>query len=108
MNLRYALATVVTAGAIVLPAAAAHANVSVAGASAAPPTSNVLPISNGFVTAPAVEGSSAVKVVPATAPASLPFTGGDVAGLSVIGAGLLGAGLVLVRRTRVRPEQVRS
>jgi hypothetical protein len=48
--------------------------------------------------------------LPLTAPATsqLPFTGGDVAGLSVLGAGLLGAGVVLVRRNRVRPVKTDS
>lgn len=108
MKLRYALASVVTAGAVIFPAAAAHANVSVAGASASPPISTNLPISNGFVTAPAVLGAGGVKSAPVQSSGSLPFTGGDVAGLSMIGAGLLGAGVVLVRRNRVRPSQVRS
>lgn len=100
MNIRIALAGVVTAGAIILPAAAAHA---VPGASSSPPIETNLPISNGFVTAPAVQGAGGVRVVPTAAVqtgGSLPFTGGDVGGLSVIGAGLLGAGLVLVRRNR--------
>jgi LPXTG-motif cell wall-anchored protein len=39
-----------------------------------------------------------------TAPAShtLPFTGSDVAGLTVVGVGLVGAGVVLVRRNRAK------
>jgi LPXTG-motif cell wall-anchored protein len=71
--------------------------------------------SNNVVTPPAVQ--PVVVVQPATAappPAvlgvtqtapvkssgSLPFTGGDVAGLVVIGVVLLGGGTILVRRNR--------
>ena len=36
---------------------------------------------------------------------SLPFTGGDVAGLTVIGLALVGGGTVLVRRGRVRAAE---
>jgi len=114
MNFRYALAGFVAAGAVVVPAAAAHAATGVPGASNAVPIVTQLPIGNGFVTAPAVQGSTAVKVVPASAvqtsapSQSLPFTGGDVAGLTAAGLGLLGVGLVLVRRNRVRPTEVRA
>lgn len=39
------------------------------------------------------------------APSTLPFTGGDVAGLALIGAGAALAGTVMVRRAR-RPARV--
>lgn len=40
-------------------------------------------------------------VAPSTAPSGeLPFTGGDVIGLTIIGAGALGLGTVLVRRSK--------
>jgi hypothetical protein len=117
MNIRYALAGVVAAGAIVLPAAAAHADVtcSVPGASCAAPSITPVTITTGGGFSPAVEGSTAVQVAPSssvqTSPAptsSLPFTGGDVAGLTAAGLGLLGAGTVLVRRNRVRTSEVRA
>jgi hypothetical protein len=44
--------------------------------------------------------STQVKAATATNPSTLPFTGGDVAGLAVIGAGAAIAGTVLVRRSK--------
>jgi hypothetical protein len=46
--------------------------------------------------------ASAVKAATVTKPAAstLPFTGGDVAGLALIGAGAVLAGTVIVRRSR--------
>ena len=44
---------------------------------------------------------------PASAPAStgtLPFTGGDVAGMVLLGGGALAIGTVLVRRSKTQPE----
>jgi hypothetical protein len=38
--------------------------------------------------------------------ATLPFTGGDVAGLALIGVGAVGVGYVLVRRGRRRQPVV--
>ena len=117
MNFRYALAGLVAAGAAIIPAASAHAAapVHVPAASTFSPTIVTMPISSGFVVAPAVQGTTAVQVAPSsavqqTAPASgsLPFTGGDVAGLTAAGLGLLGAGMVLVRRNRVRSGEVRA
>ena len=46
----------------------------------------------------------AAPVATTTSSQSLPFTGGDVAGLAVAGAALLGMGVVLVRRNRARAE----
>ncbi len=43
---------------------------------------------------------STVKAATATKPSTLPFTGGDVAGLALIGAGAAIAGTVMVRRSR--------
>lgn len=43
---------------------------------------------------------STVKANTATKPSTLPFTGGDVAGLAIIGVGAALAGTVLVRRSR--------
>lgn len=43
---------------------------------------------------------STVKAATATRASTLPFTGGDVAGLAVIGVGAALAGTVLVRRSR--------
>jgi uncharacterized membrane protein YhiD involved in acid resistance len=46
----------------------------------------------------AVLGTNVTAVTPSTK--TLPFTGGDIAGITVVGVGLLGAGVVLVRRNR--------
>ena len=46
------------------------------------------------------QGSTAVKAATTTQPSTLPFTGGDVAGLAVIGVGAALAGTVMVRRSR--------
>lgn len=59
---------------------------------------------------PAVSGAqlsngSTVKAATRTNPSTLPFTGGDVAGLALIGAGAVLAGTVIVRRSR-RPAGV--
>jgi LPXTG-motif cell wall-anchored protein len=43
-----------------------------------------------------------------TGTASLPLTGGDVAGLSVIGIGLVAGGTVLVRRSRIRVPETKD
>lgn len=51
----------------------------------------------------AVEGESATAAAPAAAAApsgSLPFTGGDVAGLVLIGGAAIGAGALMIRRSR--------
>jgi hypothetical protein len=100
VKLRLALASLIAAGAAVaLPAAAAHAD-TIPGGSSAPPPAQVLATS-GFVQ-PSVESVAAPPAAPTTG--SLPFTGGDVAGLTVIGLALVGGGTVLVRRGRVRSE----
>jgi len=52
------------------------------------------------VTVPGDPGDPADPGDPGDDPASLPFTGGDVAGLALIGAGALGAGLVVSRVRR--------
>lgn len=50
-----------------------------------------------------------VEVLPAqvtrSAPATLPVTGTDVVGLTVIGLAAIAGGTVLVRRSRVRPAE---
>ena len=51
---------------------------------------------------PDVKPTTEVKAAGATKPASLPFTGGDVAQLGAIGAVSIGAGAFLIRRTRHR------
>jgi uncharacterized surface anchored protein len=43
---------------------------------------------------------SNVRPSSSTRPSTLPFTGGDVAGLALIGVGAALAGTVLVRRSR--------
>jgi len=95
VKVRHAVAMLaIPAGAIGLSATAAIA-APVFGASTAPPASQVIGTGG---TAPA-----AVQAVTASpSGTSLPLTGGDVAGLSVIGVALVGGGVVLVRRTRTR------
>ena len=46
------------------------------------------------------DNGSSVRPSTATRPSTLPFTGGDVAGLALIGAGAAIAGTVMVRRSR--------
>jgi LPXTG-motif cell wall-anchored protein len=85
----------IPAGAIGLSATAALA---VPGASSAPPATQV--VGTGGSTQP-----SSVQAVAATSSPSgesLPVTGGDIAGLTIIGIALVGGGTVLVRRTRAR------
>ena len=95
MKVRYALATlVISGGALGLTASAASA---VPAASSAPPPPEV--VSTGGSTGPAVQ---AVQVTAAPSGSSLPLTGGDVAGLTVVGVALLGGGSILVRRTRAK------
>jgi hypothetical protein len=58
------------------------------------------------VSGASVSNGSVVKAETVTKPAStLPFTGGDVAGLALIGVGAVLAGTVIVRRSR-RPAGV--
>ena len=97
MKFRLAIATLIATGAILVVPAAAHADDScpAAGASCAPPAQQVVG-TGGFVE-PAVQASS--QTAPVT-PSSLPLTGGDVAGLTLIGLVLVGGGTILVRRTR--------
>lgn len=47
-------------------------------------------------------GGPSLALTEPTSQPTLPFTGGDIIGLTVIGAAALGAGTVLVRRTRSR------
>ena len=49
---------------------------------------------------PPSDPGAQVEANTATKSASLPFTGGDVAGLAAIGAGAVLAGAVVVRQTR--------
>jgi Na+/H+-translocating membrane pyrophosphatase len=108
-KIRFAVAGFIALAAPLALPAAAHADCSVPGASCSPPVVGATVLAQGGFVSPAV-APAAAQVAPAAglppmAPASgsqLPFTGGDVAGLSIVGAGLLGAGVVLVRRNRVR------
>lgn len=43
-----------------------------------------------------------VETSPVSSGGALPFTGGDVIGLTILGGGAIGAGAVLLRRTRNR------
>jgi LPXTG-motif cell wall-anchored protein len=102
VKVRLAIASLIAAGtAVALPVGIAHADpcpTSAAGGSCTAPSAQVIG-TGGFVQ-PAVQ---AVQAGPSGA--SLPLTGGDVAGLSFIGVLLLGGGTVLVRRTRVRSAE---
>ena len=55
---------------------------------------------NGNPPAVAPQSGSTVKPASTTRASTLPFTGGDVAGLALIGVGAALAGTVLVRRSR--------
>jgi len=101
VRFRLAIAALLTiAGALVLPATAAHAQcpTTAAGGSCTGPSTDVGGTGGSSgQPAPAVQATQSP-----TGTTSLPLTGGDVAGLSVIGIGLLAGGTVLVRRARVR------
>jgi hypothetical protein len=58
---------------------------------------------NGGTSPQAQDSGSSVRASTQT-PSTLPFTGGDVAGLALIGAGAALAGTVMVRRAR-RPAR---
>jgi LPXTG-motif cell wall-anchored protein len=101
VKFRLAVAALLATGAaLVLPATAAHAQcpTSAAGGSCAAPPTDVGG-TGGSSGEPAAEVAATQSPTGTT---SLPLTGGDVAGLSVIGIGLLAGGTVLVRRARVR------
>jgi hypothetical protein len=90
-------------GAAAVPAAAMAAN----DYSSTPPNSVATPpaVQPVVVVQPAHDSAPVAvvavsPVVPVTNGGSLPFTGGDVAGLVVIGVVLLGTGSILVRRSR--------
>jgi hypothetical protein len=72
----------------------------VAGAADAYPSGNPPAVSGTSLT-----NGSTVKAATTTNTSTLPFTGGDVAGLALIGAGAVLAGTVIVRRSR-RPAGV--
>ena len=77
---------------------------SVAGAEPVPPYGG----GSTVVTDPAHDQSADSASVPTTDPdttSSLPFTGGDIAGLAAIGAGALGVGLVVSRARRGAPTR---
>jgi hypothetical protein len=84
-TLRRLVGTSVIVAATVIPASAAMA-------------ADSYPHNNGS-TPPTPTGTSTVR--PSTTQSqTLPFTGGDVAGLAIIGAGAALAGTVLVRRSK--------
>ena len=104
MKLRLAIAALMTAaGAVLLPATAAHAEpcpTGATGGSCTGPSTDVGGTGGSGEPAPAVQASQGP-----TGTTSLPLTGGDVAGLTVIGIGLLAGGTVLVRQGRVRARE---
>jgi hypothetical protein len=55
---------------------------------------------SGTNTGVSPDSGSTVKAATQTSTSTLPFTGGDVAGLALIGAGAALAGTVMVRRSR--------
>jgi LPXTG-motif cell wall-anchored protein len=98
---RSAAFALLIAGAVVVPTTAAMADdyTVTPPASVTPPAVQPVTVVQPAVSAPvAVLGVS--QVAPAQSGATLPFTGGDVAGLVVIGVVLLGGGAILVRRNR--------
>jgi LPXTG-motif cell wall-anchored protein len=108
VKVRIALATLVAAGAVfALPATSAFAGAT-CGASSAPPCSQVVGTGGSVAPTvqptvqPAVQASTVAADVAAPSGPSLPLTGGDVAGLSLLGVALLGGGSVLVLRTRTK------
>jgi LPXTG-motif cell wall-anchored protein len=109
VKVRLAIAALVTAaGAVILPATAAHAQcpTNAAGGSCTAPSPAVSGTGGSTgAPPPAGEPAPAVQATQSPAGTSLPLTGGDVAGLSVIGIGLLAGGTVLVRRARARAPE---
>ncbi len=66
-----------------------------------PPSPTVLAETATRTQSPAGPSRNGVEVLGAQVTrGSLPFTGGDVAGIAAIGVGVLGAGAVMVHRTR--------
>lgn len=90
----FTLRRVVGTSALVIAAAVVPAGI--AAAADYPNGGNPPEVRAQTVTAPSA--TTAVKA--STTTSTLPFTGGDVAGLALIGAGAALAGTVLVRRSR--------
>ena len=67
-----------------------------------PPTTvaEVAPAESEQPAAPAVAETPAPAAVESAPTGSLPFTGGDIAGITVIGIGAVGIGTLMVRRSR--------
>ena len=68
----------------------------------APTAAFATPYPNGGDPPTVVDPGTAVKGATATKSATLPFTGGDAAGLAAIGVGAVAAGAVFVRQSRRR------
>jgi hypothetical protein len=73
-----------------------------AGAAAAAdyPSGNPPAVNPNTASNSAPNSGSTVRAATSTRPSTLPFTGGDIAGLALIGAGAAIAGTVMVRRSR--------
>jgi hypothetical protein len=81
------------AGGIMIPTAAVAQNYP------NPPSPSVSPQQQQTVSAPATPR-------PTQSGGTLPFTGGDIAGLAVVGLGAAGVGVILVRAGRRRRAEV--
>jgi hypothetical protein len=64
-----------------------------------------LPFTDEVTTTTAPELALTDEAPAAAAEGTLPFTGGDVAGMVVIGAAAVGIGAVMVRRSRTRTAE---
>jgi len=95
-KVRLAFCTVIAVASSFAVAGAAHADTY----TSTPQSENVI-VSGS-------QGAPTTPTAPAPGSSSLPFTGGDVAGLTVAGAVLLGGGVLLVRRNRAKASQPTS
>ena len=68
----------------------------------APAIASAAPYPGGGDPPPVVDPNTQVKGATATKASTLPFTGGDAAGLAAIGVGAVAAGAVFVRQSRRR------
>jgi len=108
VKLRLAIATLIATGVVFLAPVAAHADNTcpAPGGSCAPPSQQIV-ATGGFVE-PEVQATQVTRAAPATPNSSLPLTGGDVAGLTLIGVVLVAGGAILVHRTRKLTPRVEA
>jgi len=100
-KLRAAVLGLVTLAAVSVPGVAlAQTNDTYASTNTTQVTVEGTVISNSSTPPPAQPVAVLGESQSRAASSSLPFTGGDVAGLAIVGLVLVGAGVVLVRRNR--------